>query len=74
MATTTAAPTSTAPTTELSATAPATISLTSAAVAALEAVALLDRRLTEWGQSCRRPVPATDVVDLALDLRPLLAP
>ncbi|HJM31627.1 MAG TPA: hypothetical protein QGI23_04760 [Acidimicrobiales bacterium] len=46
------------PTTELSATAPATISPTPAAVTALEAVALLDRRLTEWGQSCRRLVPA----------------
>ncbi|MDP7353288.1 MAG: hypothetical protein QF739_10950 [Acidimicrobiales bacterium] len=63
-----------APTTELPATAPATISPTPAVVAALEAVALLDRRLTEWGQSCRRLVPATDVVTLALDLRLLLAP
>ncbi|MDP6493550.1 MAG: hypothetical protein QGI28_08970 [Acidimicrobiales bacterium] len=62
------------PTTELSATAPATVPLTPAAVAALEAVALLDRRLTEWDRSCRRLVPATDVVDLALDLRLLLAP
>ena len=39
-----------------------------------EAVALLDRRLAEWGQSGRSLVRASDVVDLALDLRLLLTP
>jgi hypothetical protein len=48
--------------------------LTTEALAAAEAVALLDRRLAEWGQSGRSLVRASDVVDLALDLRLLLTP
>ncbi|MBC8365428.1 MAG: hypothetical protein H8E59_10540 [Actinobacteria bacterium] len=42
--------------------------------ATVQAVALLDRYLADWGQSVRSLVSATDVVDLALDLRLLLAP
>ncbi len=61
-------------TTTATATAPPTTPSpsTSAEPLAGEAVALLDRRLAEWGHSGRMLVPASEVVDLALDLRQLL--
>jgi len=69
MLTTAPAPTATGTTPESE-----TRPLTTEALAAAEAVALLDRRLAEWGQSGRSLVRASDVVDLALDLRLLLTP
>ena len=51
-----------------------TSTVTESAATAAAAVALLDQRLAEWGQAGRSVVTASEVIDLALDLRSLLTP